>query len=93
MINLIVKHQQQTASLIEQTSKQQSTNGSAVGENDDFADLNEATGENASSHQNQLLMLKHVNVVVQYQLNHIKKKMQHLMLKQLYQKIMQQCKH
>ena len=42
--------QQQTASPTEQTSKQQSTNGSVAGENDDLADLNEA---NASSHQNQ----------------------------------------
>ena len=42
--------QQQTASPIEQTSKQQSTNGSVAGENDDLADLNEATGGSASSH-------------------------------------------
>ncbi len=45
--------QQQTASPTEQTSKQQSTNGSVAGENDDLADLNEASGGNASSHQNQ----------------------------------------
>jgi cAMP-dependent protein kinase regulator len=44
--------QQQTASPIEQTSKQQSTNGSVTGENDDLADLNDAAGGNAS-HQNQ----------------------------------------
>jgi cAMP-dependent protein kinase regulator len=45
--------QQQTASPTEQTSKQQSTNGSVAGENDDLADLNEATGGAASSQQNQ----------------------------------------
>jgi cAMP-dependent protein kinase regulator len=46
-------HQPQTASPTEQTSKQQSTNGSVAGENDDLADLNEATGGAASSHPNQ----------------------------------------
>ena len=107
-INLIVKsfnakkptmRQQQTSSPTEQqqaSSKQQSTNGSVAGENDDLADLNDSLVE-IKYHQNQstavIPMLKHVNVVVQYQLNHIKKKMQHLMLKPLYQKIMQQCKH
>jgi cAMP-dependent protein kinase regulator len=45
--------QQQTASPIEQSSKQQSTNGSVAGENDDLADLNDAAGGNTSSHQNQ----------------------------------------
>jgi len=43
--------QQQTASPTEQTSKQQSTNGSVAGENDDLADLNEPTGGSASSQQ------------------------------------------
>ncbi|CAF2643996.1 unnamed protein product [Rotaria sp. Silwood2] len=46
--------QQQTASPTEPTSKQQSTNGSVAGENDDLADLNEATGGSTSSHQNQI---------------------------------------
>ena len=41
--------QQQTASPIEQTSKQQSTNGSLAGENDDLADLNDGSGGSASS--------------------------------------------
>jgi cAMP-dependent protein kinase regulator len=45
--------QQQTASPIEQTTKQQSTNGSVAGENDDLADLNDAAGSNASSNQHQ----------------------------------------
>ncbi|CAF1614014.1 unnamed protein product, partial [Adineta ricciae] len=45
--------QQQSASPIESTTKQQSTNGSTVGENDDLGDLNEPTGGNASSHPNQ----------------------------------------
>jgi cAMP-dependent protein kinase regulator len=44
--------QQQTASPSEQ-SKQQSTNGSVAGENDDVADLNETTGGNVSSQQPQ----------------------------------------
>jgi cAMP-dependent protein kinase regulator len=47
--------QQQTSSPpVEQTitSKQQSTNGSVAGENDDLADLNEGTGS-VNSHQNQ----------------------------------------
>jgi cAMP-dependent protein kinase regulator len=45
--------QQQTASPIEQTSKQQSANGSVAGENDDLGDLNEVSGGNTSSQQNQ----------------------------------------
>jgi cAMP-dependent protein kinase regulator len=45
--------QQQTASPTEQTSKQQSTNGSVAGENDDVGDLHEATGGSTSSQQNQ----------------------------------------
>ena len=45
--------QQQTASPIDQTSKQQSTNGSVAGENDDVADLNEPSTGNAASQQAQ----------------------------------------
>ena len=44
--------QQQSASPIDQTSKQQSANGSVVGENDDLGDLNETSGS-VGSHQNQ----------------------------------------
>ena len=44
---------QQTASPTEPVSKQESTNDSVAGENDDLGDLNEATGS-SSSHQNQV---------------------------------------
>jgi cAMP-dependent protein kinase regulator len=54
--------QQQTASPIEPTSKQQSTNGSVAGENDDLGDLNEPTGGSASSHQNQSTTAATANV-------------------------------
>lgn len=43
---------QQTASPTESMSKQQSTNGSVAGENDDVGDLNEATGGSANAHSN-----------------------------------------
>lgn len=42
--------QQQTASPTESTSKQQSTNGSVAGENDDLGDLNEPAG-GSNTHQ------------------------------------------